>query len=61
MGDGILSLVRFLGQVLKALQEAVSNHSLTVPPAPPTGTAPIARRNARVTPVHTFQVIFLPV
>ncbi|MGH0189955.1 UNVERIFIED_CONTAM: hypothetical protein FKN15_041290 [Acipenser sinensis] len=43
-------------KVLKALQEAVSNHSLTVPPAPPTGTAPIARRNTRVTPVHTFQV-----
>ncbi|XP_041076387.1 phosphatidylinositol 3,4,5-trisphosphate 5-phosphatase 2B-like [Polyodon spathula] len=43
-------------KVLKALQEAVSNHSLTVPPAPPTGTAAIARTNARAMPVHTFQV-----
>ncbi|KAK1167505.1 phosphatidylinositol 3,4,5-trisphosphate 5-phosphatase 2B-like [Acipenser oxyrinchus oxyrinchus] len=43
-------------KVLNALQEAVSNHSLTVPSAPPTGTASIARRSARVTPVHTFQV-----
>ncbi|MBN3297493.1 SHP2B phosphatase, partial [Amia calva] len=43
-------------KVLKALQEAVSNHNLASQPTPPPEPAPMARPDVRATPVHTFQV-----
>ncbi|KAG9338679.1 hypothetical protein JZ751_025517 [Albula glossodonta] len=43
-------------QVLKALQDAVTNHNLASQPAPPPEPAPTAKSHTRPIPVHSFQV-----
>ncbi|XP_036403938.1 inositol polyphosphate phosphatase-like 1b [Megalops cyprinoides] len=43
-------------RVLKALQDAVTNHNLAVQPAPPPEPSPAPKSNVRPIPVHTFQV-----
>ncbi|XP_056456273.1 inositol polyphosphate phosphatase-like 1b isoform X1 [Gadus chalcogrammus] len=60
--SALVSLLSSLEKrVLKALQDAVTNHNLAVqpappPPEPPAVTVNTARSNARPLPVHAFQV-----
>ncbi|XP_056625457.1 inositol polyphosphate phosphatase-like 1b isoform X2 [Triplophysa dalaica] len=43
-------------RVLKALQEAVTNHNLSLQPATPPEAVTVTKKTARPSPVHSFQV-----
>jgi len=45
-----------LFQVLKALQEAVTNHNLSLQPATPPEAVTANKKHARPNPAHSFQV-----
>lgn len=52
----IMITIACLFQVLKALQEAVTNHNLSLQPATPPEAVTATKKHARPNPVHSFQV-----